>query len=72
MNWCVYGMAEEYTGHGVTQKERGKPISPCPGINDGNATNLADNQVNPPPFVISCMCLHPRNKVCQRVGAAGV
>lgn len=72
MNLCVYGMAGEYTGHGVTQKDMGKSISPCPAINKGNATNLPDNQLNLPPFVFSCMRLYPSKEVCQRVGAAGM
>lgn len=50
LKWiCVYGMSGACTGHGATQKDRGKSISPCPGI---NAANLPDSQLNPPPICL--------------------
>lgn len=45
-------MAGEYTGHGATQTEGGKSITPAPGISDSKVTNPPDNQLNPTPICL--------------------
>lgn len=61
-------MAGEYTGHGATQTDRGKSISPCPGINDGNVTKPPDNQLNPTPV---CLFLYVSPPLQQSLPEGG-